>query len=316
MSSRISSSHADRSLGPALGLLLCLTLSACGGGGGSSDGATPSSVVSGESESASATLSSADAGAAADATLSTTQMVVASATAGQMVNCPGGGQASYTLSSGSDDGTLDPGDVYTLTFTQCSGAVGAVAVNGQVMFSVTGTALNQVSGTLLFQGLQATLPQSTLTLQGSAVLSGGLLYSRSGNTLDTVVQTNLSASQLGVTRQGPQRNTAYTLSSLSLSSNTTYVAGVVSQRTLTGRATVTASLPSGSYSASFSADADVAFSNGVPATGQWTVTTPNLLLSVQAQSGQVTVSVDRNKDGSIDRTTTWTTATWTDSEGS
>jgi hypothetical protein len=297
--------------------LSALLLTACGGGGGDADGsATASSVASGESESSSATLSSADASAAVDATLSTAQMAVATGYAGTDITCPGGGHASYTLSSGSDNGVIDAGDVYALTFTQCSGVTGAVAVSGQVLFSVTSANALKVGGTVQFSALQAVLPQSTVTLTGTAVASAGLLYSRNGNTLDTQVTSSLSASQLSVSRTGPQRTTAYTLNSLSFTSDTTYVAGVVSSRTLTGSATVSANLLSGSYSASFSADADVAFSNGQPASGNWTVTTPNLILSVQAASGQVTVTVDRNKDGSIDRTTTWTTTDWSDSEGS
>lgn len=316
-------SHLQRLAPPftAVGFtaLLCATLSACGGGGDAattSDSPNVSAAAVGSTsnpESASATMVTQESSTAAEATLASTQAVVAGGLSGSTVNCPGGGTAVYQLSGGTDDGVLAAGEVYSLTFTQCAGQAGAVAVSGQAAVTIDSLGFNQLGATLAFQSLTAQLTRSSVVLNGD--VSFGLSQT---NTVNNGVLTNqqvasLGSTSLSVTRSTAARSTRYGLSAVDLTQTTTSQAGTVTSTRLSGSATLQATWPNAAYQATFQAQGEVVFEGGMPSAGQWLVTLPNSTIAVVAADGAVTVSIDLGKDGTVDRSQTYPVADWTSS---
>jgi hypothetical protein len=291
-------------------LMMCAVLTACGGGGSDAN-AAPSSVDTSSADSATATMAPAEAASAMDATMQTTQALVATSDSGSNISCPGGGTASYTLSSGTDNGQFETSEVYALSFDHCKGAAQAVAVTGSATLTVTSVTASSLSGMLVFNNLSAALPLSTLSLQGTASLGSALVYTRSQSGPAVTSSTTVSATSLGVSRVTASRSTSYTVNTLSMTRNTQMSGdGTVTASGLTGTATLSTTRASGTYSATLAVQSSVDFVAGVPTSGQWAITLPSSLLTVNASAGSVTVAQDLGKDGTIDRTHTFTPGTW------
>jgi hypothetical protein len=308
----------------AAAAILCFTLSACGGGGdastastnttdsaGTMDAASVSS--SGNPDSSSATEVSQEATTAAEATLVSTQAVVTAGPASQTVNCPGGGTAVYTVTGGIDDSTLTTGEVYSLSFNQCKGSAGAVAVNGSATVTIDEASLNTVSATLAYNALTAKLTRSSLVLSGSATMGVALERTFTQEGIAQTRTASFTADSLAVTRSTSARSTTYGLSAVDITQTTKTLADVVTSTSLSGTASFVATWPSKQYSATFQAQGDVSFTDGQPTAGQWQVATPNTLITVVAANGTVTVAIDLGKDGVVDRTQSYPLSDWVNS---
>ena len=289
------------------------SLSACGGGGSSSDAATPSSVDTASADSASATEAPTEVATVMEASAQSMQAMVATSNAGSAIVCPGGGTASYSLSGGLDDGALQSGEVYQVTFDQCKGAYGAVAVSGQATFSFTSVNTSSAQANVSYTNLSAVLPLSTVTLNGSAKVGASLVYTR-GTTGPTLsAQSTLVASGLSLTRSTASRSTSYAVDALSLTRTTQLASdGSVTATGVTGTATLSTTRLSGTYSATLAFTSQVSFSNGLPTSGSWRVTLPNSFLDVTATPSLITIQQDLGKNGSYERTFTYVPGTWAD----
>jgi hypothetical protein len=300
--------------------VLCAALSACGGGGDaattSSGSPTMSASAAGSTsnpESASATMVAQESSTATEATLASTQAVVAGGMSGSTVNCPGGGTAVYQLSGGTDDGVLAAGEVYSLTFTQCAGQAGAVAVSGQASVTIDSLGFNQLGATLAFQSLTAQLSRSNVVLNGGVSVGLSQTNTVSNGVLTSQQVASLNSTSLSVTRSTAARSTRYGLSAVDLTQTTNSQAGTVTSTSLSGSATLQATWPSAAYQATLLAQGDVVFEAGLPTSGQWLVTLPNSAITVVAADGMVTVSIDLGKDGTVDRTQTYPVGDWVSS---
>jgi hypothetical protein len=297
--------------------LLCAILSACGGGSGdpASNSAEQAQAVNTSSsttsaDSASGTEVPMEATAAAQATVLTAQAVVATGDSGQPIACPGGGTAQYQLSGGNDDGAIAAGEVYTLSFDQCKGAAGAISVSGQASLSITAATPTEMGAAVAFNALSATLPRSTLSLNGGAQLSTGILYSRSGQVISSTMSTVFTADTVSVTRHAASRDTAYALTAVDIRQVTTSTANQVVSTALQGTATLTATFPNRQFSGTFEAQGAVTFVDGLPTNGAWQVFLPNTALNINAASGTVVVGIDAGRDGTVDRTLTFVVGDW------
>lgn len=313
-------------------LLALCSLAACGGGG-SSDAEAPlaESLVVGST--ADATMLASDADSAVETSIATAEVVVmaqaaeassdaqaaalsatsaaspvvAQAVAEVPVACPGGGQALLSISGGTVasvlNGQLDAGEVYALSFTDCRGAAGGLAQNGEVAFTVT-----EVNGDQLAVQWQATALRTSLP-NGSLQLDGSLSWRRSSQTLsgDTQVWScSLSTSELHLQTGYNTRSGSYTLSALSHQRTLTWQAGVIQSAELQGTHTMSAMAGSRSgFSYTVSTQGRVSYdATGLQVTGVWLLTLPSTAISVKAESSSVTLSVDDGKDGSVDRSIT------------
>lgn len=304
------SAHASRLLlvPPAL---LCTLLAACGGGGdGGSSASTESAYSSSASQdSAASTLVAADSTVAAEAALQTSQAVVATTTAGQPVNCPGGGTAQYQV-TGTDDGVPSAGEVYSLTFDQCRGSTGAIAVSGSASLTITAYSPTEMGASIAFAQLTAALPLSTLVLDGGARLGTSVRYSRNGTVLDATLHTAFGVDSLSVTRTANGRARQYALSAVDLQQDTTVTGGSVTSTALQGTATISATGANGQFSATLEIQGGVSFVDSLPVSGQWTVLLPQTALSLTASAATVTINVDQGRDGSVDHSFSWPVGTW------
>lgn len=292
---------------PAAALLALLA--ACGGGGdGGAD--TTVSAETAQAMSANSAVLPEDSGAAAATLLTTTQAVVAGGQASQTVACAGGGTAVFSVSGGSlasiANGQLDAGEVYSVTYNACKGSAGAATLNGTATLSVVSAAAGSVEVSTATQGIVVTLPQRTLTLNGSSTLAQTVV----SNGATTTTTSRWTSPQIVVTSQRNARSSQFTLSAVDLTRSISVTNGVVSARSGSGTHTMSAVLPNGSWSITTATQGAVSYdANGVPTQGAWTITLPNNRIGVAVVPGTLTVTLDHGPDGTIDRTWVFTTTT-------
>lgn len=294
----------------ALAPLLAL-LAACGGGGG--DDADPSAAVSPETAqamSANSAVLPADSTEAAATVLATTQAVVAGGQASQTFSCAGGGTALFTVSGGSlasvTNGVLDAGEVYSVSYAACRGSAGAARLDGTATLTVVGATAGMTEVSTATQGIVVTLPQRTLTLNGSSTLSQSV--ATSGAT--TTTTSRWSSPQIVVTSQRNARSSSFTLTDVDLTRSVAVTGGVISARSSSGTHTMSAVLPNASWTITTATEGAVSYdATGVPTQGSWTITLPHNRIGVSVVPGTLTVTVDHGADGTIDRTYTFNTTT-------
>lgn len=309
---RLSTLSTPRAPLAAAVALACAALAACGGGG-SEDAADPGgeqAVASAPADSSSATSVSQESTSSTAATLRTTQAVVASGGANQVVNCPGGGTAQYQLSGGADDGQLSAGEVYTVTFSQCKGPYELVSLTGPATLTVTEASPTRVAADVVLNSLVAQTPLARLTYDGNASLATDVNDGHDGPVLNGTVSTRFTSSSLGVTRHTASRDTAYTLSAVDISHSTVVAGGVVTSTSVAGTSTLTAALPAGTWSATFSSQGGVQFDQGVPVAGAWQVQGPHNTLLLSATPQTITVGIDLGSNGTVDFSRTYDTGDW------
>jgi len=289
---------------PAAALLALLA--ACGGGGGG-DAATDVTDTQAQAMSVNSAVVPSETTDAATALLSTTQVVVAGGTANQTFNCAGGGTAEFTATgSNLGNGQLDAGEVYTVTYSNCVGSAGAASLNGIATLTVVSAAAGSVVVDTTTSGIVITLPQRTLTLNGSSRLSQTVVTSGAS----TTTTNHWTSPQIVVTSQRNARSSTFTLTGIDITRSITTTNGVITARSHSGTHTMNAVLPNGSWTVTTATQGAVSFdANGVPTQGAWTITLPNNRILVSVVPGTITVQLDFGADGSIDRTFTINTAT-------
>lgn len=287
---------------PAAALLALLA--ACGGGG---DAATDVTDTQAQAMSVNSAVVPSETTDAATALLSTTQVVVAGGTANQTFNCAGGGTAEFTATgSNLGNGQLDAGEVYTVTYSNCVGSAGAASLNGIATLTVVSAAAGSVVVDTTTSGIVITLPQRTLTLNGSSRLSQTVVTSGAG----TTTTNHWTSPQIVVTSQRNARSSTFTLTGIDITRSITTTNGVITARSHSGTHTMNAVLPNGSWTVTTATQGAVSFdANGVPTQGAWTITLPNNRILVSVVPGTITVQLDFGADGSIDRTFTINAAT-------
>jgi hypothetical protein len=294
--------------------LVCL-LSACGGGGGGSS--TPStggaaanvSAEAAESTSANAAVIPDGAALASATTLTTTQAVVAAGQASATINCTGGGTAVYQVTGPNaallDNGKLDAGENYTLTFNGCRGALGAAALTGEMTLDVTAATAASVTVNTTTNNLVASLPQGTVTLNGSSTLSQSVATSGS----EVTTTTGWISSGITVTTEFNGRGGSFTLSQVNVTQSVNESGGVLEGSTFDGTVTFTASGALGALSFTLSTDGAASYNaNGEPVQGTWNLILPNNSISLTIAGNVATVNVDYGNNGTIDATYTFTIA--------
>jgi hypothetical protein len=289
---------------PAAALLALLA--ACGGGGG--DAGTPITGVTqsqAQAMSANSAVVPAETTDAAALLLSTTQAIVAGGTASATFNCAGGGTAVFTATgSNIGNGQLDAGEVYNVTYTACKGSAGAASLDGTATLTVVAAGAGTVEVNTSTSGIVITLPQRTLTLNGTSTLSQTVVT----NGAATTTTNHWTSPQIVVTSQRNTRSSSFTLTGIDITRSFTTTNGVVSARSSSGTHTMTAVLPNGNWTVTTATNGAVSYdANGVPTQGDWTITLPNNRIGVNVVPGTLTVTVDFGADGSIDRTYVFTT---------
>jgi len=294
----------------AIALATLALLAACGGGGSDSTADTSTSMETAQSVSANTVALPEDSATAMSSTMATAQTVVGGGQLGSTYNCAGGGTAVFTATGGTVasllNGQFDAGENYVMQFNACRGSAGAATVNGTISLVVTAASADSLTVDTRTQDITVTLPQRTLTLNGSSTLSQTVVAS--GST--SVTTTHWTSPQIALTsvRNGVAGTLA--LSNVDVTRSFTTNGGVLAGSTHSSSLTLSATLPANVWSADLATQGTVSYdANGLPLQGNWTITLPHNRLGLQLGAGSATVTVDNGPDGTIDHSYTFTIAT-------
>jgi hypothetical protein len=328
--------HRIAGTGAVVLTLACLLmLCACGGGGDSGSSATSTSLSESDatSDSSNATQSGTDSATSIDAVYDTTAALAVSVAAPSSSNdlahalsvsapitntviaCTGGGSATLTVTGGTLitqlNGTLDAGEHYSVTYAQCSGALGRAQLNGSVemdITSVSSASTPVTAATITATNLTVSLPLGSMTMNGSANVS------RSATTSGAVTTTTsaISASGLTLATAFNGHTGSYALSNLSATRTVETTAGVTSGSQYSGHHTLSGTANGRGFSMTVATSGSVSYdASGVPISGTWTVVRPDATIATTVANGSVTLTVDDGSNGSIDHAWTFPTATLT-----
>ena len=298
-------------LSPAA-LALSLALSACGGGSGSDGSATtpPATAASAamvqETSSNTSVVPAASTEALSEAIDTTAQMAIEAGQASRTFNCAGGGSVQYQV-TGPDlalltNGAFDTGEVYTLTYSACKRAVGRASVSGTLTLTVNNATATHWELATATNNVVVTLPRGNVTLNGASTMTRDIVT----NGATTVTTTRWITPNFTVATAFGGRSSTFTFSDVDRTRVVTVTGGTVTSTTHSGKCTLSATLPNGSFTVTESTTGIVTFdANGVPTAGIWTYLLPHNTIVVTVGNGVATVTVDWGPDGSIDRTYTF-----------
>jgi hypothetical protein len=306
------------------GLMCAAAMVACGGGG-SDNPADVTSLDTATRYAANASEIGADAVIALDAGVLATQVVTAvqastAAVPGDLarslaaapqpavdvvVNCPSGGTALLSLSGGTPstqiNGSFDTGEVYQLTFTHCMTSTGGAALDGALTVTVQSATATGQTLTLSATALSATVPGGSVSLTGSATQ----IQTTTEASGTSVATRQFTSPSLTLATQFNGRTGSFTASAVDLTRTLTSVAGVQQSSSLRGTHTLTTTLAGATLSYTVATQGSVSYSvAGQPVAGAWTLTLSRTLVAVTVGGGEVVITVDDGKDGTIDRTVT------------
>ena len=305
-------------------------LSACGGGGADADHSDNSSgtmsLDTAGRYAAHATLASADGGTAVDIAVKTAQAVVAAHTSSAAaaagtrrsasatpsatgiapsttLDCAGGGTATVSATgptqTGLYNGTLDPDEVYQLSFTNCQGSTGAAVVNGTLAASVAEVGTGSLNLDLTATALRIALARGSITIDGSLSYSA-IDALPEGAAYDLLRSSDLRSSQLTLTTQRNSRTQTFSVTALAVQRSSTWSAGLLLSSTMQGSCTFTAALGDASYSATLATSGSSTYAaDGLPTSGSWALTLPNTLIGLAVSGASATLTVDEGRNGSI-----------------
>lgn len=304
-------------------------LTACGGGGSSDSSSSDAGLddATATSYSANATTIASDAATATDSAVLAAQAMVgvtaAASTGDDMASalsvhalaattraCPGGGTATVSITGGTPasqaNGQLDAGEVYAVSFAACTGAAGVAAVDGTLAMTVLTATGDASNGTLALSltatDLSVTLPRGAATLNGTVARTVSVSTGTDGVAL---LASHLTAPSLTLTTHYNARASSFTLSAVDIQRTLTLAGGVPQASTYSGTHTLAATLPNGAFSYTVATNGGASYSAaGLPVSGGWTITLPQTLLGISIANGLATLTIDKGKDGSIDRTIT------------
>lgn len=321
----------SRACRPALPIaavaIVAAALTACGGGGSDAGASGASSIddATATAYSANSAYVASDAADAADTALMTAQAVIGlsassagasaeknaaalQAQAAATYDCPGGGTATVSISGGNParwtNGQLDAGEAYRIAFAACKGALGWRSVDGSYTLTVDAASGDNANGTLALTTLADNL--SVASPRGGATLNGG-----ASRSLTVATDANGSvhwsghyvASQWTLATRYNLRNATFTLTGVDIAREATVSAGMLQSASISGGYTLAATLPRGAFSYTVATTSPVVLdANGVPVSGGWTILLPDALIAVSIANNAATWTLDKGKDGTIDRT--------------
>lgn len=299
---------------PALAFSIALT--ACGGGGSGSDSGLSSDVAQGYAADA-ATMPVQAASSLDGATSVLEAAVLASAsivpTAGPTaadvtVNCAAGGSVTYTLSGGTAaqqrNGKFDAGETYGASFKSCAAVAGGAMLNGNITLVVTAFSDTAADFTLTVSALVLSSPQGVYTVDGGARSQRSSIALGGGG---SVVSSQFTSSGLALASNVNGRQASYNLKSLSWTTNRTQDAGgKLSASTQQGSLDLVSSNPRRPTSTlQISTQGALTLgSDGLAASGAFSVVTGGDKLAVVYGPSSVLVTLDVGNNGSIEFT--WT----------
>jgi hypothetical protein len=317
---------------PMLPLLGAALLSACGGGGSDAgSGATAIDDTTATAYAANATLTASDAMGAADTAVLTAQSLVASftsaASSGTKANalaadakplttsavtraCAGGGSATLSIGGGDpaawNNGRFDAGEVYQITYSGCKGFAGWTTVDGSLSLTVDAASGDTSNGSLAVSlaatNLTVATPRGSASLNGNATRTLSVATDANGVVLYT--SRYVAPSITWVTQYGARTST-FTLSAVDIRRTATVANGVLQSSSIDGTHTLSATLPNGSFAYSVATQGAATYAgDGTPLAGSWTIELPQDRIVVTVANGAATWTLDRGKDGTIDRTVT------------
>ncbi len=322
-----SSASASSAGALALSVLAAALLAACGGGGsddGSAaiDAATATIYAANSAQIGSDTMSVADGAVLAAQTMIAAGAGTSAAGRSEAMAadahpllastraCPGGGTATVSITGGTPqseaNGQLDAGEVYQVSYAACTGVAGLAQLDGALSLTVLGASGDSANGAL---DLSMTASNLSLTLpRGGAVLNGSTerQYSVSTDADGTVhLSSHFVSPSLTLATHYNARSSSFTLSNADIVRTATLVGGTLQSSSIDGHHSLAGTLPNASFSYSVATSGGITYAaDGIPASGLWTITLPNAVITVTVANGSATIAVDDGKDGTIDRTFT------------
>lgn len=297
----------------AASLALLATLTACGGGGddgpSSNNGNNNVSQEQAQAAGVNSTVIPHDTSKAMAVALSTAQTVVAGGQANSTYTCPGGGTAVFTATGASlallGNRQFDSGEQYTLTYTNCRGALGAASVNGSLSLTVNSASGSDFSVSSTTSNVVVALPLRTVRLNGNSSLTHTVVTN--GSTTTTTDHWTTPNHTATVTT-GAHTST-FSYSGVDLTRSVTTSNGAVTGSTFSGTTTYSSNTLLGPFTVTLATVGTATYDAlGRPTDGTWTLTLPYnaLTLDIDGAANRVTLMVDHGANGSIEHTFTWT----------
>ena len=232
------------------------------------------------------------------------------------VACPGGGTATLSISGGTlageENDVLDPGEDYTITYTNCARATGFPQLNGQAtldVVSVSTDASPVTAVTITMTNLALTLAQGTITANGAATLSRSSATS-DGSTMTTSVITAGTTDAFTLATAFNSRTGSYSVTTLNATRTATSTASGPSGSSYTGTHTLAGTANARTFSFTSSTNATTTYdASGAPTAGDWTLVRSDATIRAVVAGGTVTLTSDDGSDGTIDNTWTFPVAT-------
>lgn len=317
---------AGRNLPRVLGTLsLVALLAACGGGSNDTPPPSNNSVSADGAKNAAANTTSIpnDSTTALGAVVATAEAVVANGaaistggSASASVTCPGGGTAVYTVTGPNAslllNRQLDQGENYSLVFNSCRSASGAEAITGAFTLNVITKTADTTTVETATNNVVVTLPHGDVVLNGSSTVSRTVLVA--GNV--TTITTHWVTPNFSVTSHRNNRTTSFAYSNVDLTRTVVLTNGQFTSASYSGTSTLSWVWPGGSFSLTLATQGTVnCAEDGTATSGTMIITLPNDRITIAVSPGQVVVSVDWGKDGTIDRTYTFQAADLANSAG-
>ena len=292
-----------------------IALAACGGGGSGSDNGLSGDVAQGYAADA-ATMPVQAASSLDGATSALEAAVMAGASivpvgptvADVTVNCAAGGSVTYTLSGGTvaqqRNGKFDAGETYGASFKSCAAVAGGAMLNGNITLVVTAFSDTAADFTLSVNALVLSSAQGVYTVDGSARSQRSTTAVGGGG---SVVASQFTSSGLALASNVNGRQASYNVKTLNwTTSRTVDAAGKLIASTQQGSLDLVSSSPRRPTTTLqiSTQGALVLGSDGLAASGAFSVVTGGDKLAVSYGPSSVLVTLDVGNNGSIEFT--WT----------
>lgn len=272
-----------------------------------------------EATSANAVAVPSAAMAASSASVTTSQAAVAIGgasvtisgnSASATVACPGGGSAMFSVTGPTPanftDGQLDAGETFTLTFAACKAQADGASVTGVTTLDVIAATTDSLTVHTSTNALVVTLPNGTVTLNGSSTLV------RTVATLGATVTTidHWTAPSYSVSTAFNGRSDTFSMTDVDITATTTVTNGTLVSTTYEGTLTLAANLASVDFSITIATQGQVNYDGaGTPTQGTWTITFPYNAMTLSIATGMVTVGVDYGGGAAVDKVYTYPVGT-------
>ena len=315
-----------------LSALAAAVLAACGGGGGDAGGSLSTANAQGyAADSATMPVSAATAVDDSVSTLEAALATSASSSTDQRplsaqpqaitgsVACAGGGTVAWSVSGSTPaleaNGQFDTGEVYAVTYNQCTASDGTTVLDGSASLTVNARTSSTVDLTHQTSALTLTTSTGQWVLNGSTRAVRSTIATASGG---TQVTSQLTSSGISLNSTIGTRQASYSLETLSWTVVRTYGAsGQLTGRTQQGTLVLDASTPR-RPNATLQITTNGALtigSDGLAASGSFSVIDAHDTITCTYGNGSLTLTLDLGNDGTIDRSWTITNTDFNSSAG-